>query len=183
MEAMSEPIHIAVTQRVKKSHIAEFERALASLRAGPWPSLEPGGCTCLGSESMEYGIMRSFASTADRDAFYQTPLYREWLTRIEPMVEGEATYRELEGLEAWFRSPHAPMPPTWENGPAYMDRGMASQHARSSDSDASARSKFSAGSHGRTHCCRDRRHPHLGRHAFAGQSRAPLASRMNEGAK
>jgi uncharacterized protein len=114
MEAMSEPIHIAVTQRVKKSHIAEFERALASLRAGPWPSLEPGGCTCLGSESMEYGIMRSFASTADRDAFYQTPLYREWLTRIEPMVEGEATYRQLEGLEAWFRSPHAPMPPRWK---------------------------------------------------------------------
>ena len=29
MEAMSEPIHIAVTRRVKKSHIAEFERALA----------------------------------------------------------------------------------------------------------------------------------------------------------
>jgi antibiotic biosynthesis monooxygenase (ABM) superfamily enzyme len=42
------------------------------------------------------------------------PLYREWLARIEPMVEGEPTYRQLEGLEAWFRNPHAPMPPRWK---------------------------------------------------------------------
>ena len=67
-----------------------------------------------GSDSTEYGIMRSFANTADRDAFYQTPLYQEWLARIEPMVEGEATYRQLDGLEAWFRNPHGPMPPRWK---------------------------------------------------------------------
>jgi uncharacterized protein len=103
---MSEPIHIAVTRRVKKSHIAEFERALAEFASRSLA--EPGarGVHCLhpppGSESMEYGIMRSFASTADRDAFYQTPLYRKWLTRIAPMVEGEATYRQLEGLEHGF---------------------------------------------------------------------------------
>jgi hypothetical protein len=107
---------------------------------------------------MEYGIMRSFASTADRDAFYQTPLYRERLTRIEPMVEGEATYRQLEGLEAWFRSPHAPMPPRWKMA-LLTWIAVWPVHARSSDSDASARSKFCAGSHGRTHCCRDRRDP------------------------
>jgi uncharacterized protein len=58
--------------------------------------------------------MRSFANTADRDAFYQTPLYQEWLARIEPMVECEAAYRQLDGLEAWFRNPHGPMPPRWK---------------------------------------------------------------------
>jgi antibiotic biosynthesis monooxygenase (ABM) superfamily enzyme len=115
---MGEPIHVAVTRRVKKSHIAEFERALAEFASQSLA--EPGarGVHCLhpppGSESMEYGIMRSFASNADRDTFYQTPLYREWLVRIEPMVEGEATYRQLEGLEAWFRNPHGPMPPRWK---------------------------------------------------------------------
>ena len=67
-----------------------------------------------GSGSTEYGILRSFASTADRDAFYQTPLYRQWLDRIEPMVEGEPIYRQLDGLEAWFRDPHGPMPPRWK---------------------------------------------------------------------
>ena len=83
-----------------------------SLRAVPWPSLEPGGVHCLhpppGSDSTEYGIMRSFASTADRDAFYQTPLYQEWLARIEPMVEGEATYRNWMVSKRGFAIPMVP---------------------------------------------------------------------------
>jgi antibiotic biosynthesis monooxygenase (ABM) superfamily enzyme len=57
--------------------------------------------------------MRSFASAADRDALYQTPLYQEWLDRIEPMVEGEPIYRQLDGLEEWFRDPLGRMPPRW----------------------------------------------------------------------
>ena len=72
---------------------------------------------------------------------------------------------------------------TLENGLAYVDRGLAGQYARSSDSHAFGRSKFSANLHRRTHGSRDRRDSHLGRHAFAGQSLAPLASGMNEGAK
>jgi hypothetical protein len=44
MEAMSEPIHIAVTRRVKKSHIAEFERALAEFasQGGALPASSSG---------------------------------------------------------------------------------------------------------------------------------------------
>ncbi|MEY2602645.1 MAG: uncharacterized protein QOH31_403 [Verrucomicrobiota bacterium] len=30
------------------------------------------------------------------------------------MVEGEATYRQLDGLEAWFRDSQRPMPPRWK---------------------------------------------------------------------
>ena len=67
-----------------------------------------------GSGSTEYGIMRSFAHAGDRDAFYQTALYKEWLARIEPMVKGELTCRQLNGLEAWFRDPRGPMPPPWK---------------------------------------------------------------------
>jgi len=115
---MEEPIHIAITRRVRKTHIAQFERALSEFASRSLA--EPGmlGVHCLyppaGSGSTEYGILRSFASTADRDAFYQTPLYQEWLARIEPMVEGEASYRQLNGLEAWFRNAHGPMPPRWK---------------------------------------------------------------------
>jgi hypothetical protein len=41
-----------------------------------------------GSASTEYGILRSFASAADRDAFYRSAFFKDWLARIEPMVEG-----------------------------------------------------------------------------------------------
>jgi antibiotic biosynthesis monooxygenase (ABM) superfamily enzyme len=30
------------------------------------------------------------------------------------MVEGEPTYRQLDGLEAWFRDSHGAMPPCWK---------------------------------------------------------------------
>jgi antibiotic biosynthesis monooxygenase (ABM) superfamily enzyme len=58
--------------------------------------------------------MRSFASAADRDAFYETPLFKNWLARIAPMVEGESVCRQLHGLEAWFRDNKERMPPRWK---------------------------------------------------------------------
>jgi uncharacterized protein len=115
---MDEPIHIAITLRVRKTHVAEFERALADYASRSLA--EPGarGMHCLypppGSASTEYGIMRSFASHADRDAFYRTSLFKDWLARVEPMVEGESTRRQLHGLEAWFRDSNEPMPARWK---------------------------------------------------------------------
>jgi uncharacterized protein len=67
-----------------------------------------------GSASTEYGILRSFANAADRDAFYGSAFFKDWLARIAPMVEGESTSRQLYGLEAWFRDPKEPMPPRWK---------------------------------------------------------------------
>jgi uncharacterized protein len=112
---MDKPIHIAITLRVRKTHVAEFERALADFARRSLA--EPGarGMQCLypppGSGSTEYGIMRSFASAADRDAFYGATFFKDWLARIKPMVEGESTRRQLDGLEAWFRDSKGTMPP------------------------------------------------------------------------
>jgi len=41
-----------------------------------------------GGSSAEYGIIRSFASAADRDAFYSSPLYLEWKKRVAPLSDG-----------------------------------------------------------------------------------------------
>jgi antibiotic biosynthesis monooxygenase (ABM) superfamily enzyme len=113
-----EPIHIAITVRVCKSHVAEFERALKDFAGRSL--VEPGarGVQCLypppGSASTEYGILRSFANARDRDAFYGSAFFKDWLARISPMVEGHSTRRQLHGLEAWFRDPKEPMPPRWK---------------------------------------------------------------------
>jgi uncharacterized protein len=113
-----EPIHIAITMRVRKPYVAEFERALKDFAGRSLA--EPGarGVQCLypppGSASTEYEILRSFANTADRDAFYGSACFKDWLARIAPMVEGESTRRQLYGLEAWFRDPKEPMPPRWK---------------------------------------------------------------------
>ena len=82
---MDDPIHIAITVRVRKPQVAEFERALTDYARQSLA--EPGarGVYRLypppDSASTEYGIMRSFASAADRDAFYETALFKDWLKR------------------------------------------------------------------------------------------------------
>jgi antibiotic biosynthesis monooxygenase (ABM) superfamily enzyme len=115
---MAEPVHIAITRRVRKECVGDFERALAEFARRSLA--EPGarGVHCLypppGSGSTEYGVMRTFASPADRDAFYASPLYKEWVAQIAPWIEGDPERRELHGLEAWFREPSLPMPPDWK---------------------------------------------------------------------
>jgi antibiotic biosynthesis monooxygenase (ABM) superfamily enzyme len=115
---MAEQVHIAITRRVRKECVGDFESALAEFARRSLA--EPGarGVHCLypppGSASREYGVMRSFASAEDRDAFYASPLYQEWLAQIAPWIEGESHRRELHGLEAWFREPFAPLPPDWK---------------------------------------------------------------------
>jgi antibiotic biosynthesis monooxygenase (ABM) superfamily enzyme len=115
---MSDTMHIAITRRVRKEHAREFEAALAEFASRSLAGAGSRGVQLLypppGSDTCEYGILRSFASAADRDAFYDSALFKEWLARIEPMIEGAPTYRELSGLEAWFREPHAAMPPRWK---------------------------------------------------------------------
>jgi antibiotic biosynthesis monooxygenase (ABM) superfamily enzyme len=66
-----------------------------------------------GSSSQEFGILRTFASTQHRDNFRASPMFKAWEERIKPLTEGGPVYRQLTGLEAWFRSPQHP-PPRWK---------------------------------------------------------------------
>ena len=38
------------------------------------------------------------------------PIHIAITRKIKPLVEGEPVFRELNGLEAWFRAPHNPLP-------------------------------------------------------------------------
>jgi antibiotic biosynthesis monooxygenase (ABM) superfamily enzyme len=67
-----------------------------------------------GSNSLEYGIIRSFANAAERDAFYVSPLYLEYKKQIAPLSEGEPETRELQGLEASFRQRGPTLPRRWK---------------------------------------------------------------------
>lgn len=58
-----------------------------------------------GSGSDEFGILRTFASARERDAFYASPLFHDWLKEVEPLVHDDWTSRQLHGMEAWFNSP------------------------------------------------------------------------------
>lgn len=109
---------MAVTRRVRRECVAEFEAALADFAAATMRAPGMRGVHCLypppGSGSNEYGILRSFASAEASSAFYASPEYQAWLDRIEPLTEDGAECRRLDGLEVWFHNPGGRMPPRWK---------------------------------------------------------------------
>jgi len=111
-------IHIAITRRVKIGCEAEFQNALREFFRSSFAHGGVLGATMLvpppGSDSREFGILRTFANEQERDGFYASALFKEWEARCAPLTEPSSwTQRPLHGLEAWFRSPHNP-PPRWK---------------------------------------------------------------------
>ncbi len=114
---MNEPIHVAVVRTVKPGCEKAFEEALHEFFQ---TSLAHGGvlgATMIvpppGSDSRAFGILRTFADEKERDAFYKSSMFEAWRERVTPLTEGEPAYRQLHGLEAWFRSSNDP-PPLWK---------------------------------------------------------------------
>jgi len=113
-----QPIHVAITRHIKPGCEQEFQTALKEFFARSLTHSGVQGAAMLvpppGSSSTEYGILRSFANAAERDAFYASPLYLDWKKRVAPFSDGEPEARELHGLEAFFRQDSPSLPPTWK---------------------------------------------------------------------
>jgi uncharacterized protein len=111
------PIHVAITRRVRPGCEPEFQQALREFFGTSFTHGGVLGATMLvpppGSESREFGILRTFADEKERDAFYQSSMFQAWEERARTLTEGEPDYRQLHGLEAWFRLPSGP-PSRWK---------------------------------------------------------------------
>ena len=109
------PIHVAITRKIHPGKEEEFK---AALRRFLGESFLHGGVhgagmiTSLpGADNGEIGILRTFADETERDAFYASQLFKDWEAYASTVTD-ETVYRNLSGLEAWFRSPGAP--PRWK---------------------------------------------------------------------
>jgi antibiotic biosynthesis monooxygenase (ABM) superfamily enzyme len=111
------PIHVAITRRVQTGREVEFQTALRLFFQESFAHGGVLGATMLapapGSDSREFGILRTFADEKERDDFYASPVFKAWEVRCEPLTDGGWSVRQLTGLEAWFRSPGGP-PPRWK---------------------------------------------------------------------
>ncbi len=116
---MPTQVHCLILRRVKAGREQDFE---AALKRFIQRSMEHSGTT--GAHLLfpppddphrEYGILRSFPSAEQRDAFYQSDLFHQWEVESAEYVEGEAQHHELSGMEAFFRQRgFAPPPPKWK---------------------------------------------------------------------
>jgi len=111
------PVHIAITRRVRPGFESAFQQALRDFMQASFSQGGVLGASMLtpphGSDTREFGILRTFANEAERDAFYHSPIFTAWNERAKSLTEGEPVYRQLHGLEAWFRAPQHP-PPRWK---------------------------------------------------------------------
>jgi antibiotic biosynthesis monooxygenase (ABM) superfamily enzyme len=112
-----ETVHVAIMRVVRSGCEREFEELIGKFFEDA--VRHPGVCGAYlirpiaGSATREYGILRTFRRTADRDRFYASDLYRRWNEAVAPLVEGSAQRRELHGLEAFFRESASP-PAVWK---------------------------------------------------------------------
>ncbi|MBI5423634.1 MAG: antibiotic biosynthesis monooxygenase [Opitutae bacterium] len=113
----SGPIHVVITRRVRPGCEAQYQDALRSFFQSSFAHDGVLGASMIvpppGSGSTEFGILRTFASARDRDAFYASPLFQEWNKTVAPFAEDDWTSRQLHGMEAWFRSPRS-APARWK---------------------------------------------------------------------
>src|SRR5438093_10665244 len=112
------PIHIAITRKVRAGCEAECQGALRELFQTSFAHGGVLGATMIvpppGSDSREFGILRTFADEKERDDFYASPLYKAREEKCRPLTETDSwSARPLHGLEAWVRSPQNP-PPHWK---------------------------------------------------------------------
>ncbi len=115
---MSGAIHCAITRIVREGKEDEFERAIRRFVARSMDHYGTTGAHVLGptiaSRPREYGILRSFKSKEDMEAFYASEMFQEWEDEVAHYVEGEPVYRQLHGLEAFFHDEHHAAPPRWK---------------------------------------------------------------------
>jgi hypothetical protein len=109
-------VHEAIMRVVRPGHEREFEKRIEQFFEDAAKHPGVSGAYLIrpfpGSESRQYGILRSFKSEEDRDRFYRSDLYREWNEAVGPLVEGEPRRQHLSGMEAFFRGPGSP--PRWK---------------------------------------------------------------------
>jgi uncharacterized protein len=112
---MNKPAHVAITRTVKpgsEEAVSKFfsdtmrdNASLGALLIRPMP----------GAQNRTYGILRSFASQQDRDAFYASVNFRKWDETVKSLVEGDYSRQDFHGLEAFFTDPGLIRhPPRWK---------------------------------------------------------------------
>ncbi len=116
---MNSPVHVAITRKVKPGCEAPFEKAILNFFADSQKDEATLGAQLLrplpGDRNRSYGILRSFESERDRDAFYQSERFKQWEQMVAPLVEDDYQRRNLDGLEAFFSDPNRIVqPPMWK---------------------------------------------------------------------
>ena len=109
-----------ITHRVRPGRQDDFEEWIGGIvdEVARFPGQE--GVTVLrpgGESGTEYVLVVRFAAYDDLRRWEESAERAEWLTRLEPLLAAESTFRTETGLETWFQLPGERVvvpPPKWK---------------------------------------------------------------------
>ncbi|MGF1924442.1 MAG: antibiotic biosynthesis monooxygenase [Bacteroidia bacterium] len=108
-------IHVAITRKILPGKETEFTHSLHRFLGKSFSHHGVHGAAILssfpGAEANEIGILRTFKDQKERDDFYASQQFKDW-EAYASILTHPPQYRELTGLEAWFRS--GTPPPRWK---------------------------------------------------------------------
>jgi antibiotic biosynthesis monooxygenase (ABM) superfamily enzyme len=113
------PVTVVVSRRVRPGCEVAYEAWLARLSAGAatMPGYEGTHVIRPGpDDGTTYTSVFRFADIATLQAFERSELRRRALLEVASLVEADATWRRLTGLETWFTPPQGtvlPQPSRW----------------------------------------------------------------------
>lgn len=105
--SMEEPVTVVVTRRVKAGREKDYEAWLEALleKAKALPGYIGTTIARPSSASREYTSVFRFDSVAHLRAFESSDLRRRAMLEVTELVEADAVWNELTGLELWFTPP------------------------------------------------------------------------------
>jgi antibiotic biosynthesis monooxygenase (ABM) superfamily enzyme len=108
MSAPASPVTVVVTRRVKPGHEAQYEAWLEALIASAQglPGFLGTDVHRPGAQGpREYTSVFRFDTVENLRAFEGSDLRRQALLEVAPLVEADAAWQQLTGLEFWFTPP------------------------------------------------------------------------------
>lgn len=119
MKEASDPrLTVVVARRIHAGREGEYESLMRDFVA--WSLARPGhqGLHILRPppEERDYTVVSRFSDEAARRAYTDSPEYRQWMTRLAPLTDGDPRIQELTGLEGLVTMPGHELQrsPTWK---------------------------------------------------------------------
>ncbi|GGK30317.1 antibiotic biosynthesis monooxygenase [Deinococcus malanensis] len=117
--ADTDPVSLVVRRRVRPGHEAEYESLLTEGAAllSRVPGHRGTGIIRPVSGDREYTLVTRFDSLRAAADWELSPKRAEWLSKVEPLIDGQVSFEKQPGLEFWFTPPAAPtlrQPPRWK---------------------------------------------------------------------
>lgn len=114
-----DPVNLIVRRRIRPGREAEFEALLAEAiaRLSRLPGHRGTGVIRPTPGEREYTLLARFDTVTSAANWELSPERAEWLSRVEPLIDGQVSFEKQPGLEFWFTPPASPtlrQPPRWK---------------------------------------------------------------------